>query len=876
MVERSAPLARDAMAYVLAGGRGSRLKELTDRRAKPAVYFGGKTRIIDFALSNALNSGIRRIGVATQYKAHSLIRHLQRGWDFFRPERNESFDILPASQRVSETQWYEGTADAVYQNLDIIADYDPEFMVILAGDHIYKMDYELMLQQHVDSGADVTVGCLEVPRMEAIGFGVMHVDDKDQITAFVEKPADPPGIPGQPDMALASMGIYVFHTKFLADLLRRDAETPGSSRDFGKDLIPYVVEHGKAVAHRFGASCVRSSREGVAYWRDVGTVDAYWEANIDLTDIIPELDLYDTAWPIWTYAEIKPPAKFVHDVDGRRGEAISSLVSGDCIISGAGLRRSLLFTGVRVHSYSTLEEAVILPDVDIGRKVRLRKVVVDRGVEDPRGPRRRRRPRARRAALPAQRGRRLPDHPADDRRARRLMRVLSVASEVYPLIKTGGLADVAGALPPALGRRGIEVRTLLPGYPTVMEKLGEPRVVHDYPSLLGVPARLLAAEVAGLSLIVLDSPALYDRPGGPYGDRGGRDHPDNWRRFGALGRAAVDVAMGHVPGFVPDVVHAHDWQAGLAPAYLRYWGIPRPSVMTIHNIAFQGGFPASVFGELELPPQAFALDGVEFHGGVGYLKAGLASASAITTVSPTYAEEIQTPEYGIGLQGLIAARAGVLHGIVNGIDTEVWNPETDPLLAAPFSAPQAAGPRRQPHRRREALRPARRRLGALRAGQPADLAEGHRPPRLDHPPGHRRGRAHRLAVLGSGDRGLEATFLTLAAQHPGRVGVVIGYDEPLVAHHAGWRRRHPDPVALRALRPDPALRPALRLRADRRADRRPRRHGDRRQHRRAERRRRHRLPVHPGRRRAARRGDPPRHDADARPGRLDRDPEGRG
>jgi glucose-1-phosphate adenylyltransferase len=360
------------MAYVLAGGRGSRLKELTDRRAKPAVYFGGKTRIIDFALSNALNSGIRRIGVATQYKAHSLIRHLQRGWDFFRPERNESFDILPA-------------ADAVYQNLDIITDYQPEFMVILAGDHIYKMDYELMLQQHVEQGADVTVGCLEVPRMEATGFGVMHVDEKDEITAFVEKPADPPGIPGQPDMALASMGIYVFRTKFLADLLRRDAETPGSSRDFGKDLIPYIVEHGKAVAHRFSSSCVRSSRESVAYWRDVGTVDAYWEANLDLTDIIPELDLYETSWPIWTYAEIKPPAKFVHDMDGRRGEAISSLVSGDCIISGGSVRRSLLFTGVRVHSYAGLQEAVVLPECDIGRNARLSKVVLDRGVRIPEG-----------------------------------------------------------------------------------------------------------------------------------------------------------------------------------------------------------------------------------------------------------------------------------------------------------------------------------------------------------------------------------------------------------------------------------------------------------------------------------------------------------
>jgi glucose-1-phosphate adenylyltransferase len=385
MDKRSQPLAREAMAYVLAGGRGSRLKELTDKRAKPAVYFGGKTRIIDFALSNALNSGIRRMGVATQYKAHSLIRHLQRGWNFLRPERNESFDILPASQRVSETQWYEGTADAVFQNIDIIESYAPEFMVILAGDHIYKMDYELMLRQHVESRADVTVGCLEVPRMEATGFGVMHVDKDDNITAFVEKPVDPPGIPGSPELALASMGIYVFNTKFLMDLLRRDAADPNSSRDFGKDLIPYVVKNGKAVAHRFSQSCVRSSAEAVAYWRDVGTVDAYWEANIDLTDVLPELDLYDTSWPIWTYAEIKPPAKFVHDEKDRRGAAVSSLISGDCIISGASLRRSLLFTGVRVNSYSTLEEAVILPDCNISRKVRLKKVVVDRGVHIPEG-----------------------------------------------------------------------------------------------------------------------------------------------------------------------------------------------------------------------------------------------------------------------------------------------------------------------------------------------------------------------------------------------------------------------------------------------------------------------------------------------------------
>jgi glucose-1-phosphate adenylyltransferase len=382
---RNQPLARDAMAYVLAGGRGSRLKELTDKRAKPAVFFGGKTRIIDFALSNALNSGIRRISVATQYKAHSLIRHLQRGWNFFRPERNESFDILPASQRVSETQWYEGTADAVYQNTDIIESYGPEYMVILAGDHIYKMDYEIMLREHVDSGADVTVGCLEVPRKEATGFGVMHVDETGRIIDFVEKPADPPGMPDKPDFSLASMGIYVFRTRFLMEELRRDANTPGSSRDFGKDIIPYLVKHGKAVAHLFTKSCVRSSFEAEAYWRDVGTIDAYWEANIDLTDIIPELDIYDRDWPIWTYSEIKPPAKFVHDEEGRRGSAVSSLVAGDCIISGAALRRSLVFTGNRVNSFSLLDEAVVLPDCHIGRNARLSRVVIDRGVRIPEG-----------------------------------------------------------------------------------------------------------------------------------------------------------------------------------------------------------------------------------------------------------------------------------------------------------------------------------------------------------------------------------------------------------------------------------------------------------------------------------------------------------
>ena len=359
--------------------------ELTDIRAKPAVYFGAKSRIIDFALSNALNSGIRRMAVATQYKAHSLIRHLQRGWTFFRPERNESFDILPASQRVSEDMWYRGTADAVYQNIDIIESYDPKYVVLLAGDHVYKMDYELMLQQHVEQCADVTVACIEVPRKEAVAFGIMHIDASDRILSFLEKPKDPPPMPGAPDAALASMGIYVFETKYLIDQLRRDASNAKSSHDFGKDVIPYVVQHGKAVAHHFSKSCVRSVAEASAYWRDVGTIDAYWEANIDLTDVVPELDLFDRDWPIWTYGEITPPAKFVHDEDGRRGVAISSLVSGGCIVSGASLRRSLLFTGVRVNSYSAVENAVILPYADVGRSARLKNVVIDRGVQIPEG-----------------------------------------------------------------------------------------------------------------------------------------------------------------------------------------------------------------------------------------------------------------------------------------------------------------------------------------------------------------------------------------------------------------------------------------------------------------------------------------------------------
>ncbi len=381
----NARLSSQAMAFVLAGGRGSRLKELTDRRAKPAVYFGGKTRIIDFALSNALNSGIRKMAIATQYKAHSLIRHCQRGWNFFRAERNEYLDILPASQRVDETKWYLGTADAVAQNIDIVDSYGIKYVIVLAGDHIYKMDYEIMLQQHVATGADVTIGCLTVPRMEATAFGVMHVDKDMRITDFLEKPKDPPAIPGDPDHALASMGIYVFDWDFLRDLLIRDMADTNSSHDFGNDLIPAIVKGGKAMAHKFADSCVKSGLEDEPYWRDVGTIDAFWQANIDLTDFVPKLDIYDNTWPIWTYSEIVPPAKFVHDEADRRGSAVSSLVSGDCIVSGSEVRNSLLFTGCRTHSYSSLEYVVALPRVIVNRKAELTKCVIDSNVVIPEG-----------------------------------------------------------------------------------------------------------------------------------------------------------------------------------------------------------------------------------------------------------------------------------------------------------------------------------------------------------------------------------------------------------------------------------------------------------------------------------------------------------
>jgi glucose-1-phosphate adenylyltransferase len=377
-------LPKRALALVLAGGRGSRLHQLTDTRSKPAVYFGGKFRIVDFALSNCLNSGIRRIGVVTQYKSHSLLRHLQRGWAFMKAELNEFIDLLPAQQRVDEESWYRGTADAVYQNLDIIRSIEPEFIVVLAGDHVYKMDYTRLLAYHVDRGAQVTVGCIKVPRKEATAFGVMAVDEHNRIVDFVEKPADPPPMPDDPDHSLASMGIYVFNAAYLYETLRRDIADPGSNHDFGKDIIPHAVRSGVAWAQPYGDSCVRTEPDEEPYWRDVGTIDAYWEANIDLTATKPHLNLYDREWPIWTWQEQLPPAKFVHNEPDRRGSAIESMVSGGCIISGT-LHRSLLFSKCRVHSYSQTAWSVLLPEVVVGRRARLTRVVVDRGVKIPDG-----------------------------------------------------------------------------------------------------------------------------------------------------------------------------------------------------------------------------------------------------------------------------------------------------------------------------------------------------------------------------------------------------------------------------------------------------------------------------------------------------------
>ena len=373
-------LTHDTLALILAGGRGARLKQLTLWRAKPAVPFGGKFRIIDFPLSNCMNSGIRRVGILTQYKAHSLIKHIQRGWGFLRGELGEFVELLPAQQRI-ETSWYTGTADAVYQNLDIIRNHNPGYVLILAGDHIYKMDYGAMIAHHVASGADATVGCVEVPLARASEFGIMQTDADGNIVGFQEKPEQPEPLPGRPGTALASMGIYLFNTKFLFEQLIRDADAPYSTHDFGKDIIPSIIESYRVIAYPY-----RDPATGKQpYWRDVGTVDAFWEANIELVDVTPELNLYDEEWPIWTYQEQLPPAKFVFNDDDRRGMAVDSMVSGGCVISGSKVRHSLLFSDVKVHSFCEIIDSVVMPGVEIKRHCRLKKVLIDKGCIVPEG-----------------------------------------------------------------------------------------------------------------------------------------------------------------------------------------------------------------------------------------------------------------------------------------------------------------------------------------------------------------------------------------------------------------------------------------------------------------------------------------------------------
>ncbi|GGD67323.1 glucose-1-phosphate adenylyltransferase [Lacimicrobium alkaliphilum] len=371
-------LTRDTYALILAGGKGSRLHELTEWRAKPSVHFGGKFRIIDFPLSNCINSGIKKIGVATQYKAHSLIKHLMRGWSHLNTNMGEFVDVLPASQRTSEA-WYEGTADAIFQNLDIIRAQAPKYILVLSGDHVYKMDYGEMLAYHVESGADMTVSCMEVPVEEAAGaFGVMTVDEQFRIRRFDEKPAHPTPLPHDPTQTLASMGNYVFNTEFLIEQLVRDAKDPNSEHDFGKNIIPAIIESCQVHAFPF-----RDTTGKRAYWRDVGTLDSFWEANMELISVVPELNLYDDNWPIMTYQVQQPPAKFVINEAERVGMATDSMVSGGCVISGARLNRSLLFSDVNVHSYSLVEDSVILPEADIGRHCHIRKAIIDRGTHIP-------------------------------------------------------------------------------------------------------------------------------------------------------------------------------------------------------------------------------------------------------------------------------------------------------------------------------------------------------------------------------------------------------------------------------------------------------------------------------------------------------------
>ena len=642
-----------------------------------------------------------------------------------------------------------------------------------------------MLRQHCDEGADVTVGCLEVPRMEATGFGVMAVDENDRIVSFLEKPKDPPGIPGNPDMALASMGIYVFETAFLVDQLNRDAADPNSSRDFGKDIIPHLVKNGKAVAHRFARSCVRADKEAEAYWRDVGTIDAYWEANIDLAHPLPSLDLYDSEWPIWTYGEITPPAKFVHNDDHRRGLAVNSLVSGGCIISGAAVNRSLLFTGVRVNSYASVDNCVILPRVDVGRSARLSNVVDRPGRRHSHGARHRGGSRARRQALSPHRAGHLPGDAADDRPARTVTpprtrcRFSPSRPRCFRSSRRAGWRMWSARCPRRSSARASRWPRCCRAIPRCYGISTARRPCSTRPISLAAAEESCAERRAAPSFSCSTRRISMTERAGHIRTRKGRTGRTTAQRFAALGRMAAAIGQGAVAGFSPDIVHAHDWQAGLTPAYLHYAGGRRPgTVMTVHNLAFQGVFPSELFPTLGLPGAAFAIDGVEYYGSVGFLKAGLQLADRITTVSPTYAQEIAAPGGGMGLDGLLQARSGVLSGILNGIDETVWDPSADTHLASRFSTGriEARGPNKRALQERMGLAPDEDALlfgviSRLSWQKGLDLLLVAIPELLS--------RGAQLVVLGSGDAEMEHGFRKAAEASPGQAAARIGYDEGL-------------------------------------------------------------------------------------------------
>ena len=569
------PLARHAMAFVLAGGRGSRLMELTARRAKPAVYFGGKSRIVDFALSNAFNSGIRHIAVATQYKAHSLIRHLHRGWNFLRPVHNESFDILPASQRISEDLWYLGTADAVYQNIDIIEGYSPNISSSLRAITSTRWTTNPCCNSMWTRAPTSPSAALRFRATRRRGSASWMSTATTSSSRSWKSPPIPPRMPGKPDMSLASMGIYVFETRFLMEQLQRDAADPASSHDFGKDIIPYLVANGRAVAHSFQRSCVRSASEKCDYWRDVGTVDAYWAANIDLTDVVPDLDIYDKNWPIWSYNEMTPPAKFVHDEDGRRGQAISSLVSGGCVVSGARCAAYAALDWRRVNSFGSIENAVILPHVNVGRSSRLTNVVIDAGVKIPEGlvvgedP-----------ELDASRFRRTKDgiclitQPMIDRLAHEPNQGAFGRIGNLPAHQDGRPRRRRGRAAGRLAGRRRGNAHAGPRLSRCHGGAGDRRGVHRFPDLFGGAGAPAGRPRPTASTCSFSTRLIFIRgPGNPYTGTGwratGPTTPFASRRWPAPRRIS---AWTWSQVSAPDIVHGHDWQAGLTPAYLHYSG----------------------------------------------------------------------------------------------------------------------------------------------------------------------------------------------------------------------------------------------------------------------------------------------------------------